>query len=179
MYYNTAEGTNSAILQELLHGLLLYTDKYIMDPAMMLDQHNMYCTEFLVRQASRLLEPMIISEIDKNGGVPSVWCAYAWHKAFDVMYVMDPHYHVLQTDTQSTLEAQRNVYQQFRMDKVAKWQPNGDLPYAYILPKMKDLTKSRPVVACVNHPSRTTLRVAAKAGSLVLKHMDTLGHFDI
>jgi hypothetical protein len=48
--------------------------------------------------------------------------------------------------------------------------------------KDKDVLKCRPVIACVDHPSRNTMRVLAKGGTLILKllsHVTQIKHFDL
>ena len=46
------------------------------------------------------------------------------------------------------------------------------LPYAYVMPKDKDIQRIRPIVSYFKHPLKRLLNMAARAVLLVLKRAD-------
>jgi len=55
---------------------------------------------------------------------------------------------------------------------------NGVIPNAYILPKNKDIRKTRPIVSYSNHPIRNLLKIASRGLFHILKHAP-IKHFTI
>ena len=53
----------------------------------------------------------------------------------------------------------------------------GSIPYAYILPKNKDVYKFRPVVSYFSHPFKKLFNLSARAISALLKLIDNNYHF--
>jgi hypothetical protein len=111
-----------------------------------------------------MLNGMVISQLDKNNGCLHVQCTRRWHDAYQASFEDDSHYTTVPGTTQDELERQRLDYIAGDLPKVAKWNAKGTLPYAYILKKDKDINKCRPVVACVDHPARKCMGIAAKGG---------------
>jgi hypothetical protein len=135
-----------------------------------------------IRRAADMLEGMVISQLDKNNGCLHVQCEAKWHVAYHRTFAGDHHYEKIPHDQKSELEQQRQDYNMTDLGKVAKWDTKGKLPYAYILKKDKNIDKCRPVVACVDHPARKAMTIAAKGGALVLRLLSRITevkHFDL
>jgi hypothetical protein len=48
--------------------------------------------EHVLRYAEKLLEPMVISQLDKNNNTLHVQCRYTWYQNLQEVVVDDPHY---------------------------------------------------------------------------------------
>jgi hypothetical protein len=112
-----------------------------------------------LRHAAALLAPMVISQLDKNNGALHVQCRKTWYADLETAIVRDDHYEKAEAGVKEVLEQHRQDYEMSDIGTVAKWNPAGTLAYAYILKKDKDTMKSRPVIACVDHPARMALRI--------------------
>jgi hypothetical protein len=66
-----------------------------------------------VRQALQRLQPMMVSELDKNNGALGVRCAQQWHKTFDATFAFDDHYHMSPKLQHEILELQKQTFMQW------------------------------------------------------------------
>jgi hypothetical protein len=135
-----------------------------------------------LRRAVDRLKGMVISQLDKNNGCLHVQCERRWHHAFEATFANNNHYQRIDGTIQEELVRQKRDYMTSDLPKVAKWNDAGALPYAYILKKNKNIQKCRPVVACVDHPARKAMTIAAKGGSMViglLSQLTRVRHFDL
>lgn len=117
--------------------------------------------------------------IDKNAACALYTCHMYAHEAAEKTFPKDPHYERHIEDNEAILKRWRrthvhNKWQKF--GRFAKWK----LPYAYALPKNKDLNKTRPIVSYATHPMRVMLRRASRALKRLLddKHVKDL-HFNM
>jgi len=132
-----------------------------------------------VMNAIRKLRPFIISILDKNNGRFHVQCPRTWHADFQKTFIDNPNYTILESSTKDILAEQKLLFRETGLHKIAPWATTGNLPYAYILKKHKDLNKTRPIVACFQRPDRVTMGVAAKGASLAIKLVVNMYHMDI
>jgi hypothetical protein len=132
-----------------------------------------------VRAALKKVDIFVRSELDKNNGCLHVQCRKGWHADFQSTFIEDPHYERIHDTEQVVLRNQKVLFQHTNLRSIAPWQRTGSLPYAYILKKHKDVTKSRPVVACCAHPTRTAFAVTAKGGSLAILLLCDKFHIDV
>ena len=86
-------------------------------------------------------------------------------------------YNLVDSTLKATLKKVSNAFHKHKhlgpkkqaIDKIS-------LPYAYTLPKDKDLrNKTRPIVSYAKHPAKQILNVAGRAFQWLLEHLHTKG----
>lgn len=103
-----------------------------------------------------------VYEIDKNSACALFSC-HCYHQAgLNKTFVNDPHY------SKVTLTSDEITRQWKSTFVYKKWSAMGafegkSLPYAYDMPKNKDLAKRRPIVSYCVHPMRNLLQRASRA----------------
>jgi hypothetical protein len=63
----------------------------------------------------------------------------------------------------SIVNAWRDAYTSYGWHAIARFLKSGSVPYAYALPKHKDLSKYRTIVSYANHPLKFVYRVTQRA----------------
>jgi hypothetical protein len=66
-----------------------------------------------------------------------------------------------------------DILKNIETKKRAKYRKNGRLPYAYVLPKNKDISRCRPVVSYYNHPHKRLLNLCSRAVAGMLKRIES------
>jgi len=122
---------------------------------------------------------MVISPLDKNGGMVNIMCKKRWHRLYESVFTDAQLYKPISHGMQTEIQRQYRAYTEKGLDTVAPWNDKGELPESYFLTKDKNLEKQRPVVTAWNHPPKQTLKVCAKGGTMLLKSAEKLKHFGI
>src|SRR6185437_1225272 len=64
--------------------------------------------------------------------------------------------------------------------RITNWYRNGTIPYVYIIPKFKDLSKFRPLVSYFNHPLRNLFAIAGSAMTFMITQIPSqYRHFNL
>jgi len=108
-----------------------------------------------------------------------VQCPLTSHADFPKTFIDNPNYTILKSSPKDILAEQKLWFKEAGLHKIAPWSTRGNLPYAYILKKHKDLDKTRPIVACFQRPDRVTMGVTAKGASLAINLVMNMYHLDI
>lgn len=124
-----------------------------------------------IRTFARKLKTVAhVSEIDKNASCALIACKAYAHSAMDVTFISNPHYERTNLTVADHVKEWKNVY------AVNKWKKFGafssspkNFPYAYTLPKNKDLSAHRPIVSYACHPMRAMYNRVARAITHMLK----------
>ena len=66
----------------------------------------------------------------------------------------------------------KSHYTSLNLEKIQTFSTNKSVPYAYILPKFKDIERMRPIVSYYNHPLKKSLNLASRALACILKHAE-------
>ena len=81
--------------------------------------------------------------------------------------------------TEKELFEQWKAFHGKHLTKIGPFDKKGRIPYGYILPKFKDLNKTRPIVSYYCHPLKRVLNIFARALSFILKSCTTIEHLTI
>jgi hypothetical protein len=134
-----------------------------------------------VNEVKHLLHGFILLGLDKNGGKTAVICPVKMRQILIQVYFDDTdHYQKLVgQDLQiSIVDAWNDAYISYGWRTIARFLKSGSIPYAYALPKNKDLSKYRTIVSYANHPLKFVYRVTQRAVVFLIKMLpDT--HFTL
>jgi hypothetical protein len=139
-----------------------------------LDRSNVYALK-------RHLQPFTISPADRNPGCLYITCPLKYDlDHFTAFDEFGDTYEPLKQSEKQHLKDRRSQYFTNGFDSVAKWNPNGSLPYSYITYKFKDDNRTRPIVSCCAEPDAQFSHLAAKALNFLVECLDAqIGSFTL
>ena len=158
-----------------------------------------------VRTASMALDRLILTPIDKNANQLALMCPAHYYHQLTATYAQDPHYAPAHKSAQQIIQLFKLTHDTYQPLGISKWnqrvkglskkrkrhkQPVCEmdelearqlLPYAYILPKHKDLKhKTRPIVSYACHPLRPMLQLLSRALTFLLLSLpDSIHHYTL
>jgi len=136
---------------------------------------------YQVRIATRQLKGWLITYADKNPGMLiaccPVWYAQNTWKTFK--YGGENDTYILVEKTEEEILRDWRQFHKEHLGKTGSFNRKGKLPYGYILPKFKDLNKTRPIVSYYYHPLRRLLNIFARALTFLLKSCTEVRHLTI
>ena len=136
---------------------------------------------YQTRLATRQLKGWLITYADKNPGM-LVACCPEWYRE----KMKETFKHDNDEDTyQKSDKKEENIIKEWEtfykehLLKVGTFNKKGRLPYGYILPKFKDLNRTRPIVSYFHHPLKNILNIFARAITFLLKSCTEIKHLTI
>lgn len=123
-----------------------------------------------LRKLKEKYKHMIFSPLDKNNGCMHMCCPVSYTNAMKIMFKRDEeHYENINTSAEDINKKYRHFYETTTevLNKVPDEKFDGNIPYAYVLFKNKDIKKKRPIVSYATHPLKKTLNITCRA----LNHM--------
>ena len=135
-----------------------------------------------------LLFPAGSSPVDKNTNKLIMVCpVFAYNNARATFLENNTNYKVISTSSSDTTSAITNLisiwhrfYHSHNWHLIHTWPKSFDFPYAYTIPKWKDVAlrlptvRSRPIVSCVAHPCRQLFRCVGQVILFCLQKIDCL-----
>ena len=111
------------------------------------------------------------SYMDKNAGAGILLCPQLlWILNNKTFNENTAHYiHREDMSTESTMDLFKSNYISLNLDRVQCFDTRKSVPYAYIIPKFKNITTMRPIVSYYHHPLKNCLNLASRALACVLK----------
>ena len=73
---------------------------------------------------------------------------------------------------ETVMDIFKSNFTSLNLDRVHTFSTKKSVPYAYVLPKFKDIERMRPIVSYYNHPLKKSLNLASRALACVLKNAD-------
>ena len=123
---------------------------------------------------------LVVGPLDRNSGSLFFICAREYHTLLHKQFIEDSvHYRLLNEEPHVVLARMRAAFMESGLHLFGGWSRMGAMPVGYLLLKDKDLSRCRPVVSCCKHPARTSLRFLARGGTLLVKLVIHLLHFNI
>lgn len=119
-----------------------------------------------VKQVARALRGHVLVFCDKNIGKTAVMCPKDYHERLHTTFIQDSgHYesaydHV--TD-ESLVKLYIETFYHKQWKGIAPLRAKGTIPYAYVVPKFKDLNRNRPLISYFNHPLKNVFQVTQRA----------------
>lgn len=139
---------------------------------------NKFILEKEIINIKTKLKKWIIAPIDKNNGAAVLICPVLYKNMLLENFKWiggKKKYKRKMLHTQVIIAKMKTFGKKYPNISINK---NGVIPNAYILPKNKDVRKTRPIVSYSNHPIRNLLKVASRGLFHVLKHAP-IKHFSI
>jgi hypothetical protein len=127
-----------------------------------------FFTESDIKKVKHTLEGMVISPLDKNPGMLSIMCETRWHHIYEQLFSDESFFKPIDRTEQDMLRIHQQKFEETQLHEISHWNPRGQLPLSYFLTKNKDVLRQRPIVAACNHPSKSSLQICAKGGSLLI-----------
>jgi len=136
---------------------------------------------YKVRLATCQLNGWAITYADKNSGM-LVACCPIWYEekmkeTFGYDKPGDPYIQTTKDETVIIQEWQA-FYEKHAM-RLGPFNKKGKIPHGYILPKFKDLNKTRPIVSYYHHPLKQILNITARAITFLLQTCTTIRHLTL
>ena len=91
-------------------------------------------------------------------------------------FVTNTHYEEITVNKDDIIDSWKTTFDIHRWNKIFPWRSKGTLPYGYILPKDKDITRDRPIISYASHPARSLLNTISRAILAILKFL-SFEHF--
>jgi len=128
---------------------------------------------------------LIHSELDKGKGLLYFCCQTIWASHTKRTF-WDSHSHFLHCPDETIQSIEENFakfYDDEELSSIAKFAKSGQskgksIPYLYIMAKLKDVNKVRPLASYFHHNLKYIYRYTSMALAVVLKKLDTL-HFNV
>ena len=123
---------------------------------------------------------LIMSELYKGKGILHFCCKKIWANHTRKMFWDNSgHFLVCHLELiESILEKYKSFYDSENLQRIARFNQSGSLPYLYIMAKEKDFNKLRPLASYFFHPLKLVYRYTSMALAVVLKSLpDT--HFNL
>ena len=157
-------------------------------------QHRQFLNSFLgsipslhdyLKVRHHLKNKLVNSELDKGKGLLHFCCQSIWASHTKRTY-WENHSHFLHCPNetiQSIEEKFANFYDDEELSSIAKFsnskQSKGkSVPYLYIMAKLKDVNKVRPLASYFHHNLKYVYRYTSMALALILKQLEVL-HFNL
>ena len=140
----------------------------------------------------KTLSKWVITPVDKNASKIIMICPiFAYNNARATFIDNTTNYKVICSSPSTTANAIKNLYSVWHRTyhannwhNIHPWPRSFSFPYAYIIPKWKDVAlhlpaiRSRPIISCASHPCRQLFRCIGQAILLCLQKIDCL-HFSL
>ena len=140
----------------------------------------------------KTLSNWVITPVDKNASKIIMICPiFAYNNARATFIDNTTNYKVICSSPSTTANAIKNLYSVWHRTyhannwhNIHPWPRSFSFPYAYIIPKWKDVAlhlpaiRSRPIISCASHPCRQLFRCIGQAILLCLQKIDCL-HFSL
>lgn len=129
-----------------------------------------------IRILKTKLKGYVISNRDKNTGGLAVMCPIFFKnkmmETYDWTKWRANYQHVI-----ISVEEVLNIWKRHvkSMEFDTRWNKKGTLPYAYGIPKEKDLNKFRPIVSYANHPLKRLLNTTGRIINFMMKKCNLEG----
>ena len=111
--------------------------------------------------AKNILKGYVITPADKNNNEFIIQCPHHRKKQINKTYINAKHFKTHKYNNTTALNINKNkILQQFTnwaQKHGEEYETNAKLPYAYVLPKDKDLERPRPVTSYCAHPLKKLL----------------------
>ena len=142
---------------------------------------NCHMSAHATRMAVRKLSGWLIMYADKNPGM-LITCCPMWYiikmnETFKHDGAQDSY--TSTKETEETLMKKWCIFHKDNLKNVGPFNKKGGIPYGYILPKFKDLNKTRPIVSYYHHPLKRILNIFARALTFLLKTCTSVRHLTI
>jgi len=141
-----------------------------------------YISAHATRKAVRKLKGWLITYADKNPGMLIACCPMWYYDKMNETFKCNgtqDSYIKIDTTEDKLLNEWHNFYKQNLQNIGMYFNKKGRIPYGYILPKFKDLNKTRPIVSYYYHPLRRILNLFARALTFLLKTCTVVKHLTI
>ena len=119
---------------------------------------------------------LIFSPLDKNPGCLFISCPCIQRKAIEETFVDDTDHYIEVDTTFDEIKLKLDkLYKQLKDPRKKRWGyiESGSLPYSYILHKMKDVERRRPLVSYRKHPFRRIFNVASRMITFIANTLET------
>ena len=127
-----------------------------------------------VIRASRGLRRWVVIPIDKDAGSTCLMCPREYWHRLDALYSC-ASLHYEEVGKSSDLVFTDLVQGLADLNTLPAKANDGAIPYGYLMPKSKDLNKSRPVVSYFKHPQKRKLNFAGRALMWLLHRLQHKG----
>ena len=118
------------------------------------DQHQSYPSSIKMKELRKeLKEILVISECGKGKGIMHLCCPIVWSKHTDTnLYSDEDHFKKENLTPNQVLAIFRNKYKTGGWDRITSLCKKANVPYLYLVPKLKDVNKLRPLASYFRHP---------------------------
>lgn len=114
---------------------------------------------------------MIFSRIDKNTNQIVIECPCAANERLVNAFDENKSFEREARSQGAILKAMREEYMKEGLERVARWNEGGRLPYGYADPKEKAIEKTRGIVSMAAHPARRALKAVSRAAMWLLQQV--------
>jgi hypothetical protein len=132
-----------------------------------------------VMDTRRALQGTVCMPIDKNLKMTALCCPVRYWQLMHATFLTADFDRTHQTIPDLLAHWQR-THTDRGWQAVAPWTPatppTAAIPYAYVVVKMKNLAKTRPLVSYLHHPMRRLLRLQGRALLCTLEHLHRTEH---
>ncbi|GBG72839.1 hypothetical protein CBR_g12406 [Chara braunii] len=125
------------------------------------------------------MDDLVRMPLDRNIGDTLIQCPALYHEAMMNTFIKAEGYRVLLEEEEEIMVKWKNEYVEAGLESLGKWDDKGTLGNAYVLPKHKDVTKSRPICPTFSEPTNTVCRKMAKGLNRMMKLVPETSHFNM
>jgi hypothetical protein len=131
--------------------------------------HGLPCTRELTQVRQCLNQICTIAQIDRNQGCLFLQCPLGYWTKLQEQYINSANYRVSGMSRASVIELWKVHGEKSGIP--GTFDLKGELPYGYINPKDKDVTRFRPIVSFAAAPHRRQLNLCARGLYFILQQM--------
>ncbi len=132
-------------------------------------------SETRVCEVRRYFSGFVMLPLDKNAGKTAIVCCKKYCNDLKTLFPDDlEHYDnvTARMSEQEILDKMLATFIQERWERLARYNKNGKLPYAYAVYKNKDVSRLRTIVSFYQHPLKFVYRVVQRALLFALKSIN-------
>ncbi|GBG80523.1 hypothetical protein CBR_g30984 [Chara braunii] len=134
--------------------------------------------EVIVRVTNEL-KNLVRAPLDHNLGDTVIMCPVMYTTAMYETFVKNEGYVVVEMKEEEFLTEVRRHYEQQGLTTMGKWNKDGKLGRAYVLPKHKDVQRFRPICPTYDEPFVSTCKLVASALNGLIDALPANNHFNL
>ena len=122
----------------------------------------------------------MISECGKGKGILHFCCPVIWSEHTNTnLYDNESHFSKENLSPKQVLTIFRNRYKTGGWDRITNLCKKADVPYLYLLPKLKDVNKLRPLASYFRLPLKNVYKNARMGLLQILNNLSNVHHFNL
>ncbi|GBG60771.1 hypothetical protein CBR_g12509 [Chara braunii] len=138
-----------------------------------------WCTEEEVNVWKEKMCGLVRTPIDHNAGDTVLCCPIKYREGMDNLFLNNPGFVIREEEEDALNEVSRRTYEEMGLEGFAKWDKQGKLGRAYVIPKHKDVSRWRPICPSFSECGVRASRKISMAINLLIWELPKRSNFNL